>query len=1327
MTAAPRFRGAFPSSNTCRGNPPRGRNEAARPVRTVCHARQTNVVKESVMRNATPRSLPVAFVSAILLIGGALSAGAQAQRDVPPDVLELLGATADLPQELQVVMERPARDDATVPVVRRVHMAHVAEDRYVWALEFDRDFPRTGTGALLYLDADDNPRSGRQDKPEVIGTDVQYSTRGARASAAVNNRAIYTGRGAPVRGVVRGNVAWISDDIRIAVTDGQAHVRMRTLVQSDDGGDSSDWLAASVPVHEGRTKPELPGEDDLSFKGLLREEVEPAPGERNLPERRPMPRVPFDSEAKAAGRTGSVTRRSVSVNLLEEAGVVRSDELMSFGMPFEQGAIFAPAMIRVLDAGGDECPAQATVTSWWPDGSVRWALIDTLVDLQAGQSADFSVEFGNEVSRAAVPHAVSVEERDDALVVGTGPLQATISRERFTILDEVLVDGRPVAQMPDGIVVVREGGKTYRLASDAPEDVRVEKHGPLATTVRLEGAYVADDGEEYLRAIVRLTFVAGSPTVRVAATHIDDYLETEFTDIQSLTMPVRLAEGGADARFLVPTADGGEALRETAAGTGARLMQKHDALMSFGGQEADDLRARASGVMDYRAADGSGVAVAVENFWEEYPKALSAGAGEDEALVEILPPLAGEDFFEEIPEYARFPFVENHYRFKWGMSKTTRVNLTFHGSDALDLAQLAGVTRVPIVPVIPAQYYADTGALGEVAPPREGVFEAWDALVAERFERHMQIREEQREYGFFNWGDWWGERGTNWGNNEYDLPHGLFMQYARTGNRNYFRLALADTRHMADVDCVHAHPDPLHRGAMQLHSVGHTGEWSQNLAHPGWSYRYAYHTTAANGHTWADGLMDGWYLTGDPRVMEAGIGLGEHVAFAMAPTFEKLGTHERSAGWSLKAIMAIYRATRDPVYLDAARQILQVALNEQDIDGSGAWPHLLPSDHAAGYPDAVGNVTFLIGILLGGMEAYHRETGDPQVLSSMEAAMRWIRTMYLPDRWVFHYTSSPHYLQNPQLAGTGTSMLVIEPIAYVAEQTGDQELMDMAAHAFAAVVREGGSGNGKSFAQSLFFASPLMATLDRAEGTSEAVQTALTADPEQLRVQALRLAEPAKRLQVREPEVKEFLLLREGDAPFSVTAERQPYGARPREDETDTVQLLAPDGTVLAEDEFDTDSEFKFTAEAPADGPRGVYTVRISDDLRSVWNAYSSHGRRVVKIDEGVTLGGVGTSRWTLYAPPGVTTGTLNIGAWHSGQWGGMILGPDGETLASEFHLNAGEGAQSAVLQFDLGENPDGVMLDVILQAKLDLAVSAEGVPPYLSTTPDEWFNPEEH
>ncbi len=55
-----------------------------------------------------------------------------------------------------------------------------------------------------------------------------------------------------------------------------------------------------------------------------------------------------------------------------------------------------------------------------------------------------------------------------------------------------------------------------------------------------------------------------------------------------------------------------------------------------------------------------------------------------------------------------------------------------------------------------------------------------------------------------NFGDWYGERRVNWGNLEYDLQHGLFLQYVRTGQRRFFLRAEQAARHHIDVDVVHA-------------------------------------------------------------------------------------------------------------------------------------------------------------------------------------------------------------------------------------------------------------------------------------------------------------------------------------------------------------------------------------------------------------------------------------------------------------------------------------------------------------------------------------------
>ena len=70
----------------------------------------------------------------------------------------------------------------------------------------------------------------------------------------------------------------------------------------------------------------------------------------------------------------------------------------------------------------------------------------------------------------------------------------------------------------------------------------------------------------------------------------------------------------------------------------------------------------------------------------------------------------------------------------------------------------------------------------------------------------------------------------------------------------------------------------------------------------------------------------------------------------------------------------------------------------RDLDGSGAWPHPLPADHSGSKPDAVGNNLFLIGVLLSGLQSYHAETGDPDVLTSLEAAVQWVLKSWNPQR-----------------------------------------------------------------------------------------------------------------------------------------------------------------------------------------------------------------------------------------------------------------------------------------------------------------------------------------
>ncbi len=170
-----------------------------------------------------------------------------------------------------------------------------------------------------------------------------------------------------------------------------------------------------------------------------------------------------------------------------------------------------------------------------------------------------------------------------------------------------------------------------------------------------------------------------------------------------------------------------------------------------------------------------------------------------------------------------------------------------------------------------------------------------------------------------------------------------------------------------------------------------------------WSHAYDEHTDGTNGHTWADGMADAWCLTGDPRVAEAALELGEHLTWAIAPTFKSLGTHERSAGWSIKALMGLYRLRPDPDYLKAAGQIAAVAAKSQTLDLGGAWAHKLPPDHDP--LQRVGNCPFLIGILLTSLAEYHEQSGDETIWRSLEASTAWLRKAWDAPRASWPYSA----------------------------------------------------------------------------------------------------------------------------------------------------------------------------------------------------------------------------------------------------------------------------------------------------------------------------------
>jgi len=181
----------------------------------------------------------------------------------------------------------------------------------------------------------------------------------------------------------------------------------------------------------------------------------------------------------------------------------RPGHVVTSGIPFAQGVLRDPAQVRLL-RGTTEVPVQARRTASWPDGSVRWLLLDFPVDLPA---APASVPLTLRTGTASTPvGGVTVDERGSTITVRTGAATVELAKS------ELVLRGHRFE--------VESGGTAYR---GVPETWTIEEPGPVKAVLRVDGflataldVRLGDDRLVRFRA--RLTFWRNDGSVRVSVT-----------------------------------------------------------------------------------------------------------------------------------------------------------------------------------------------------------------------------------------------------------------------------------------------------------------------------------------------------------------------------------------------------------------------------------------------------------------------------------------------------------------------------------------------------------------------------------------------------------------------------------------------------------------------------------------------------------------------------------------------------------------------------------------------------------------------------------------
>jgi hypothetical protein len=658
------------------------------------------------------------------------------------------------------------------------------------------------------------------------------------------------------------------------------------------------------------------------------------------------------------------------------------------GMPMPRAWVEDKDEIAAFAVGNttqqaSQIPIQSRVLARWPDRSIKWLLIDFVLnssDSQAGATIELRRE------SPAVWPVMAVEQHEGTCRIDTGA--ATF---RFRSGGDKLIDAIQLKSngelLSDGLRLVFADSEGRRLKPQVSE-LKLENSGPVCTVLRLSGTFEGDCPVEFT---ARCWLAAGSSTAAIdlrlrnprAAIHrgglwdLGDPGSFLIGEASLVMKPAALCESllwqlaPSESVQTIACGENWSIHQESSGGENWDSPNHVDAdgrlVPAFRGYAISGDGARAEGPSRWRAQPalaviGAGVAMAasVRDFWQNFPKSLTWAAGE--LRIGVFPASSGRA-------------VE----LQGGEQKRHRISLAF-GDDAKVLGAAQAALDPPYAWVDPAWIEASGAVRGMVTDLSASP--AWTEhvrTVVDGPNSFTDRREIIDEYGWRNFGDLYADHEavnhtgpepfiTHY-NNQYDFVWAAGFHALRTGDPRWARLARECAEHTADIDIYHTSEDrPAFSGGLFWHTDHYLP--AKTSSHRTYSASNAtgagYGGGPANEHNYASGLLLHYWRTGDEDAKEAVLGLADWVIAMDNGALTILGLTDsgatgfasrsvdpwyhgpgRGAGNSIATLLDAYSVARHRGYLDKAEALVRRCIHPaEDIfqrgldDIENRWSYL---------------------------------------------------------------------------------------------------------------------------------------------------------------------------------------------------------------------------------------------------------------------------------------------------------------------------------------------------------------------------------------------------
>ena len=620
---------------------------------------------------------------------------------------------------------------------------------------------------------------------------------------------------------------------------------------------------------------------------------------------------------------------------------------LRLGVPFARGVVHSVKNLRLIPQDGP-IPVQARPLLHWPDGSVKWALLDWEGAFRRAQ-----VAYTGDPQQIPLPDVVA-------------PVVAKQLADRVTVRSPF--GGHEFVEnqvLTSSIAISLEDDSGTRLEPNIL-DVTLVEQGPLRASIRLTGEFCKNSKcRSRLRwqavvdffacqALQRWTVTFRNPQRAQHPGGIWEIGDAGSIKFRSLSIGVR-ADAKCDgvSYSLKPNESpqlcSSVAIHQASSGGDHWRSSNHanelgDVALPFRGFEvvADGQTHhgdRADPIVTLNS-NSPILSVYPEQFWMNFPKRIESHG--------------------DTLELHLFPAQGEPHELQGGEQKTHRFWIAEQPAAAESATDML---RSPPTARVTPDAFAKTKAIPFATSLGARENSDYRALVTKATQGEQSFfakREVIDEYGWRHFGDVYGDHEaafadpepplvSHW-NNQYDLVFGLGVRYLRGGDSDWFRLMEDMAWHVTDIDIYHTDEDKsAYNHGLFWHTVHYLDAGLAN-------HRSYPRGTVGGGpcseHAYARGLLLYYCLTGEPAIRDAVIELGQWILdmedgsrtpfrwLASSPTGLSSASGSpmyhgpgRGPGNATETLLAAFELTGERRFLDRVEELMRRVVHpNEDIE-----------------------------------------------------------------------------------------------------------------------------------------------------------------------------------------------------------------------------------------------------------------------------------------------------------------------------------------------------------------------------------------------------------